>query len=110
MSLIQSHHLLEKTIIRPLIFLTKNQITQICKQNNIPFVQDETNKDIQTSLRNKIRLKLFPQIFKLSNKQDKLSNSFIQSFQNIYDFLDQPKSQENLLKDITKSPYWNCKF
>jgi len=110
MDTVQSHHLLEKEVFRPLLNLTKDEITEICNKYQIPHIHDETNDDPKTSLRNLIRIKLLPQIYNLSNKKSKISNSFIQSFQNIYEQLDQQNSNENILKDINKSPYRNCKF
>lgn len=107
---LQNHHLLDKEVFRPLINLTKNEITQICKKYKIAHIQDETNDDPKTSLRNLIRIKLLPQIFKLSNKKDWLTNSFIQSFQNIYTQLDGKENNDVRLKDIIKSPYRNCRF
>lgn len=110
MKILQSHHLLDNQVLRPLIDLTKNEITAICNKNKIPYINDETNNDTKTSLRNLIRIKLLPQIFKLSNKKDLLTNSFIQSFKNIYSQLDEKENDDVILKDITKSPYRNCRF
>ncbi len=110
MDIVQSHHLLEKEVFRPLLNLTKDEISEICNKYNIPYIHDETNDDPKTSLRNLIRIKLLPQFYNLSNKKNKTSNSFIQSFQNIYEQLDQQNSNENTLKDINKSAYRNCKF
>ncbi len=110
MWIIQEHHLLGKKVLKPILDLTKSEITEICKKYNIPHIQDETNKDTKTSLRNLIRIKILPQIYKLSNKKDKNSNSFIQSFQNIYSQLDEQKFDQSILKEIIKSPYRNCRF
>lgn len=107
---IQDHHLLKNKVIRPLIQLSKSEIFQICKKNQIPYVQDETNDDPKTSLRNKIRIKILPQIFDLSHKKTQTSNSFIQSFQKIYNQLDEDTNNQDILNDINKSPYRNCKF
>ncbi len=101
---------MDKNVLRPLIDLTKNEITEICKKYRIQHVEDETNNNPKISLRNLIRIKLFPQIFKLSNKKNELSNSFIQSMKTIYKQIDQEEPIQNLLKDITKSPYRNSKF
>jgi tRNA(Ile)-lysidine synthase TilS/MesJ len=110
MNFFQHHHLLEKNTLRPLLDLTKNEILEICKKHHIPYMQDETNKDVQTSLRNFIRIKILPKIYKLSTKTKKEKNSFIQSFQNIYKQLDTNKKDIPQLKDIKKSPYRNYKF
>ena len=48
-------------IIRPLLDIKKNEITQFCQKSGYNFVTDETNfKEIYT--RNKIRLSLIPEI------------------------------------------------
>lgn len=110
MWILQPHHLLDKNVLRPLIDLTKNEITEICKKHGIQHIEDETNNNPKISLRNLIRIKLLPQIFKLSNKKDEFSNSFIQSMQTIYKQIDQEEPVHNLLKEITRSPYRNSKF
>lgn len=55
------HGILPKhdNIVRPLLFATRKDIFDFAKANNIPFVEDSTNEDIQF-LRNKIRHRLFP--------------------------------------------------
>jgi len=66
----EQHHLLPGiNVLRPLIGLTKDEILNICKHNKIPFVIDPTNKNITTSLRNKLRNKVLPELYKLANKQ-----------------------------------------
>lgn len=106
----EKHHILKKSVLRPLINLSKEEITDICKKNKIPYIRDESNSDPKTSLRNFLRLNIFPQLYILSNKQTKTSNSFIQSFQKIYENLDQEIILQNQFEDIIKSPYRNCKF
>jgi len=90
--------------------LSKDEVIELCKKYKISYIHDETNDNPQTSLRNFLRIKIFPQIYKLSNKKNKTTNSFIQSFQNIYNQLDEKKTDISLLKNIIKSPYRNCKF
>ena len=94
----EQHHLLPGlsaeagiNVLRPLLELTKDEITNICKQNKIQFVTDPTNKDTTTSLRNKLRSKVLPELYKLANKQTTTTNSFIESMKNIYKQLEQPK-------------------
>lgn len=55
------HGILPKhdNIVRPLLFATRKEIFDFAKANNIPFVEDSTNEEIQF-LRNKIRHRLFP--------------------------------------------------
>jgi tRNA(Ile)-lysidine synthase len=94
----EDHHLLSglsaeigTKVLRPLLEITKDEITNICERNKIPFITDPTNKDTTTSLRNKLRNKVLPELYKLANKQTKTTNSFIESMKNIYRQLEQPK-------------------
>ena len=85
----EDHHLLPGTkVLRPILSMTKDEITHICTHNNIPFITDPTNLDITTSLRNKLRNKVLPELYKLANKQTATTNSFIESMKNIYDTLE----------------------
>ncbi len=112
----EDHHLLPGTkVLRPILSLTKDEITHICNHNNIPFIMDPTNADTTTSLRNKLRNKVLPELYKLANKQTATSNSFIESMKNIYDALE--KSNEKMLNSelwilnfIKQSPHRNAKF
>ena len=56
--------------VRPLLSFTKTQIEEFYSKFNIPFFIDQTNLDSSTSLRNNIRLELFPQFEKLSNTKE----------------------------------------
>lgn len=48
-------------IIRPLLFISKNQILEYAKNNNLTWVEDVTNQDIKY-LRNYVRLQLVPKM------------------------------------------------
>ncbi|HOG15686.1 MAG TPA: tRNA lysidine(34) synthetase TilS, partial [Candidatus Absconditabacterales bacterium] len=93
--------------VRPLLSFTKIQIEEFCSKFNVPFFVDQTNLDSSTSLRNKIRLELFPQFEKLSNTKE----SFYQSMLNIYSELENLENLDlgNLL-EIKKSYYWNSDY
>ncbi len=93
--------------VRPLLSFTKTQIEEFCSKFNIPFFIDQTNLDSSTSLRNNIRLELFPQFEKLSNTKE----SFYQSMLNIYSELENLENLDlwNLL-EIKKSYYWNSDY
>lgn len=112
----EAHHLIPNVkILRPILWITKNEVTEICKKNKIPFVTDPTNDDASTSLRNKLRNKVLPELYKLANKQNATTNSFIESMKNIYDTFQ--KSQENFLNSgfwtlhsIKKSPHRKATF
>lgn len=108
----ETHHLLPNIqILRPILWLTKDEITQICKQNKVPFITDPTNADTTTSLRNKLRNNVLPEIYKLANKQTKTTNSFIESMKNIYRQLEHTSKEKNIsLKNIPQSPHRNATF
>lgn len=90
MQIQETHHLLPGTqIVRPILGLTKDEITAICTQNNISFVTDPTNIDTTTSLRNKLRNKILPQLYTLAHKQTTTTNSFIESMKHVYEQLEQ---------------------
>lgn len=72
---------------------------------------DPTNKDITTSLRNKLRNKVLPQLYTLAHKQTTTTNSFIESMKNIYEQLENDTQQKNIiLKPIEESPYRKSTF
>jgi len=113
----ETHHLLPETqILRPILGLTKDEITHICKQNNIPFVTDPTNTDTTTSLRNKLRNKVLPELYKMANKQTTTTNSFVESMKNIYEQLEKSHGEKIMnaefwiLNSIKKSPHRKAKF
>lgn len=65
------HGILPKhdNIVRPLLFATRKDISAFAEANNIPFVEDSTNKQTEF-LRNKIRHRLFPLLRELSPNFD----------------------------------------
>lgn len=108
----EQHHLLPGTQIwRPLLWLSKQEILEICQHNKLPFVTDPTNSDITTSLRNRLRNKVLPELYALANKQTTTTNSFIESMKNIYQQVERSETQNNdILKPIHQSPYRNATF
>lgn len=52
-------------IIRPLIDCTKNEIEEYCRENNIPFVTDKTNSDVNYA-RNRIRHNVVTELKKIN--------------------------------------------
>jgi len=113
----EAHHLLWWTkILRPILWISKDEVTEICKKNKIPFVIDPTNIDTTTSLRNKLRHNILPGLYKLANKQSTTTNSFIESMKNIYISLEESDKKKILnsefwiLHSIKKSPYRKAKF
>ena len=65
-----SMSILEGIYFRPLLDITKVQIEEYSKNNNISWVQDETNSD-ESFTRNNIRKNLVPFFFKLNPNFDK---------------------------------------
>lgn len=49
------------TYVRPLLDVSKESIFDICKQNNLPYIEDQTNSD-ESYTRNFIRAKVIPQL------------------------------------------------
>ena len=93
MRFVDSNSLLQDVkIIRPLLDYTKKEVEEFCDKFKIPFVVDKTNLSAETSLRNKIRLELFPQFQKLSHRED----SFFESMKKIYLELEQKDSVEDI--------------
>ena len=97
-------------IIRPLLNYTKKEIEKFCKDFWTPFVVDPTNLDEDVSLRNKIRLSLFPQLAELSKKSNQENNSFFDSMKKIYNELDKNNIDVWNLIEINKSDYRNSDF
>ncbi len=108
----ETHHLLpEIQVLRPILGLTKNEITTICIHNNIPFVTDPTNIDATTSVRNNLRNNVLPTVYRLTHKQTATTNSFIESMKHIYEQLENSFQQKkNILKPIHQSPHRKAKF
>lgn len=96
-------------VLRPILPLTKNEVFELCKKYTIPFVTDPTNKENSTSLRNRLRNKVLPELYKLANKQTKITNSFIESMKNIYAQLEKREEKEVRLKSIVKSSHRKAK-
>ncbi len=99
-------------IIRPLLWYTKSEIEKTCDKNNIWFVVDKSNLDKNTSLRNDIRLSLFPQFAEMSNKNTDDTNSFFDSMKQIYLELDIQEEKMDIWEfiKIKQSPYRNSDF
>ncbi len=102
----EPHHLLwDIQVFRPILQRTKDEVFDLCKIYKIPFVTDPTNKDDTTSLRNKLRNKVFPELYKLANKQTKTTNSFIESMKNIYTSLEEANKKKNLYSSSDTKSY-----
>lgn len=110
MELIDSHYLLgEIQLLRPLLSLSKQKIEAECQALEIPFVQDQTNFDTTTSLRNKIRNEFLFPLSALSAKNAEGELSFFESWKLVYQEI--KKSDTALwLVPIRKNPYRNAQF
>ncbi len=73
-------------IIRPLIDCTRREIENYCSENSIPYVNDRTNfEDIYS--RNKIRLKVIPQLKEINPSFEKAVGDFARENREIYTLL-----------------------
>ncbi len=82
-----------ENIYRPLIDVTREEIEKYCKENDIPFVDDETNfKDIYS--RNKIRLKVVPVLKEINPNIEKNIFTFSKDMEDTNTFL--TKLSDNL--------------
>ena len=71
-------------ILRPVLWLSKKYIENLCKKFFIPYVVDLSNFDSKTSKRNYLRNEILPLIYKMSNRQNDDTNSFVESFKKVY--------------------------
>lgn len=72
---------------------------------------DPSNNDTTTSLRNKLRNKVLPELYKLANKQTSTTNTYIESMKNIYKQLEENNKEKIIsLQAIPQSPQRNAKF
>lgn len=109
MTFTQNHNLINnKTICRPLINISKMEICHMCEKYWIDFVQDETNFDPTVSLRNKVRIDILNKIYTLANDNWVDSNSYLESYKNIFDELESITSWSKIiLEDIPQNKYRN---
>lgn len=113
MRFLDFNNLLESAqILRPILSFTKKQIEDFCKKFEIPYVIDQTNLDKNTSLRNNLRLEIFPQLANISNKNDEKTCSFFDSMKQIYSDIEKLEKPDNIWEfyPIKKSGYWNADF
>ncbi|MEI6425724.1 MAG: tRNA lysidine(34) synthetase TilS [Candidatus Absconditabacteria bacterium] len=93
----ESHYLLGgKTVLRPLLNLRKQEIMELVDTNTIPYVQDASNFEASTSIRNQIRLSFLPNCY----SQD----GFVETMNGLYSRYEKLLEPKNLLISIPKSP------
>lgn len=95
----------EGNIIRPMVYITKNEIYEYAYKNKIRFFEDITNKD-ETILRNKVRRSIIPLL-------KEINPSFENSLFNLSSFLNiDEEFFDNLIKEhksLYKSKILNLK-
>lgn len=87
----------EDGIIRPLVKLSKQEIERYLKDNNIPFVTDETNLSCDYT-RNFIRLNVLPKIKEIFPEAEKSINRFSEIAELENDYLD--LQSENIISRL----------
>jgi len=93
----EAHYLLwGKTVLRPLLNLRKQEIMDLVDTNTIPYVQDESNFEASTSIRNQIRLSFLPDCY----SQD----GFVDTMNALYVTYEKLLEHKNLLIPIPQSP------
>lgn len=73
-------------LIRPLLFLNRQQIDQLIDRNNLSFVEDSSNLSTNYT-RNKIRLQVIPHLQEINPNLEKTFAENIARFSEIEDFL-----------------------
>ncbi|RKW24761.1 tRNA lysidine(34) synthetase TilS [Candidatus Gracilibacteria bacterium] len=102
MQKMSSHHLLGgKTVVRPLLDLTKQEILSLCTELSIPYFLDKSNFDPDMSLRNLVRNQfLFPLgELKFEDKKNgkERENQLFQSRRQIYAALEERNQKSELI-------------
>lgn len=72
------------SIVRPLVFLTKEQILEYNKQNNIPYVIDKSNEDLKYT-RNRYRKNILPL---LKEENNNVHLKFLQYSEILSEYID----------------------
>lgn len=83
-----------ENLIRPLIYVTRNEIEDYCKENKLSYITDSTNSDINLC-RNRIRHNIIPELKKINPNFEVAILRFIKS----------AKQDEAYLQYLSK-----CKF
>lgn len=83
-------------IIRPLIFVTRQEIENFCKTNNLEFVTDSTNNSDDYT-RNKIRHNIVPVLKDININAENSASALSQDIIEVNEFLD--KYSEDVLKN-----------
>ncbi|RDC57443.1 tRNA lysidine(34) synthetase TilS [Pedobacter chinensis] len=73
-------------LIRPLLFLNREQINELIEENNFGFVEDSSNQSTNYT-RNKIRLKVIPHLQEINPNLEKTFAANIARFADVEEFL-----------------------
>lgn len=84
-----------QNIIRPILFLSKNEIENYCKNNNVPFRVDSSNAN-ENYTRNKIRQNLLPKIKKEYNPN--IENTIIRT-------MDLLREEDSFIQEYAKTKF-----
>ena len=84
------HGILPKNgkLVRPMLFLSKENIDQVCAEENLDFVEDSSNASAKYA-RNKIRLEVVPKLKELNPKLEKTFEQNLQRFRELEQLLQQ---------------------
>lgn len=78
------HGILPKNglIVRPLLFLSRDKIDAIVKEEKLPYVEDSSNASVKYA-RNKLRLEVIPRLKELNPKLEETFNSNMERFREL---------------------------
>lgn len=112
MNFLQQHSLINnKQVCRPLLYISKMEVYHLCEKYWIQFVQDESNFDPTVSLRNRIRIEILNKMYTLANDNGVDSNSFLESYKNVFDELENVvQSSDLVLEDLPQNKYRDSKW
>jgi len=92
-------------LIRPLLFLNREQIDQVIEQEHIAFVEDSSNA-VTNYTRNKLRLQVIPHLRKINPNLEKTFAENIDRFASLENFLDLQVAQLRAELVIQKADAW----
>jgi tRNA(Ile)-lysidine synthase len=84
------HGILPKngTLVRPLLFLSRDEIKQIAEQNNLAYAEDSSNTSVKYA-RNKIRLEVIPKLKALNPALEQTFEKNLERFRELETLLDE---------------------
>lgn len=88
------HGILPKNgkLVRPMLFLSKENIDRICAEEKLDFVEDSTNNSAKY-VRNKIRLEVVPKLKELNPKLEKTFEQNLERFRELEQLLEKTLQQ-----------------